>query len=92
MNNIVPLKEFSPDHFTKRELRLLKQLSEEYSESYANDMVEATHLENLPWHQIYEIRGLKQELILYELALKKSEYEQVIKNAYENEELEENYR
>ncbi|WP_089724172.1 Panacea domain-containing protein [Candidatus Thiosymbion oneisti] len=92
MNNIVPIKEFSSEHFSKRELNLIKQLSEEYFDSYANDMIEATHLENQPWHQIYEIEESKQGLISYKLALKKSEYEQIIKNAIENDEFQENYK
>lgn len=92
INNIVPLKGFSADHFSQRELRILEALSKEYRDSYADDMVEATHLENLPWHQVYEVQGLKQKLIPYELALRKSEYEQVIKNVRENEEFEENYK
>ena len=91
MTDIVPLKKFSPDHFSKRELNILESLATQYLRSYANDMVEATHLENLPWHQIYEVEGLKQEQIPYELALKKSEYEQVIKNVREHEEFRENY-
>jgi uncharacterized phage-associated protein len=92
MNDIVPLRKFSVEHFSKRELKLLDALSREYADSYADDMVEATHLENLPWHQVYEVEGNKQQLIPYELAIKKSEYEQTIKNVRENEEFRENYK
>lgn len=92
INSIAPLRGFSAEHFSKRELRLLEALSKEYINSYADDMVEATHLENLPWHQIYEVEGLKQQLIPYELALRKSEYEQAIKNVREDEEFKENYK
>ncbi|MCG8056380.1 MAG: SocA family protein [Candidatus Thiodiazotropha endolucinida] len=91
MNNIVPIRKFSAEHFSKRELKLLEALSKEYSDSYAENMIEATHLENLPWHQVYEVKGLKQQIIPYDLALKKSEYEQAIKNVRENEEFKENY-
>jgi uncharacterized phage-associated protein len=91
MLEIVPLRTFADEHFSKRELNLLSKLGDQYRTSYAQDMVEATHLENLPWHQIYEVEGKKQEQIPYELALRKSEYEQVIKNVVEHEEFKENY-
>lgn len=91
MLDITPVQEFKPDHFSKRELKLLEKLCVEYRNSYANDMVEATHLENLPWHKVYEEEGRKQELIPYELALKSSEYDQIIKNVIENKEFMENY-
>jgi len=92
MFDIKPLIEFNPEFFTKRELKLIESLSSEYYKAYSQGMVEATHLENLPWHQVYEEEGRRQELIPYELALKKSEYEQVIKNVIENDEFEGNYK
>lgn len=92
MLEIKPKVGFSPNCFSKRELKLLDQLSSEYHKSYANDMIEATHLENLPWHEIYEAQNLKQEKIPYDLALKKSEYDQIVKNVTEHDEFEENYK
>lgn len=92
MLEIKPLFEFSADFFSKRELRLLEQLANEFKDSYANHMVEATHLENLPWHEIYEKKGLKQQQIPYELALNKAELEQINKNVNEHIEFIENYR
>ncbi|MCU7874997.1 MAG: SocA family protein [Candidatus Thiodiazotropha sp. (ex Lucinoma borealis)] len=92
MLDIQPKCHFVPDFFSKRERKLLENLSSEYCNSYAGDMVEATHLENLPWHEIYEVKGLKQSYIPYELALKKAEYEQIIKNVIENDEFKENYK
>ncbi|MDZ7753237.1 MAG: Panacea domain-containing protein [Gammaproteobacteria bacterium] len=91
INDIAPLQGFSGEHFSKREMKLLVGLSKEYANSYADDMVEATHLENLPWHQIYEVEGQKQHLIPYELALKKSEYDQALKNIIDDKEFKENY-
>lgn len=91
MLDITPVHAFKPDHFSRRELKLLEKLCTEYRNSFAKDMVEATHLENLPWHKIYEVEGRKQELIPYELALKNSEYDQIIKNVIENKEFMENY-
>ncbi len=92
INDIVPLQNFSGDNFSKREIKLLEALCKEYADSYADDMVEATHLENLPWHQVYEVEGRKQQIIPYELALKKSEYEQALKNVLEDKEFKENYK
>lgn len=92
MLSIEPLVEFSGELFSKREFKILSNLCKEYDRAYANDMVEATHLENLPWHHIYEKKGLKQKLIPYELALKKSEYEQIIKNVTDHQEFSENYK
>ncbi|MEI6708330.1 MAG: Panacea domain-containing protein [Methylococcales bacterium] len=92
MLNIKPLSEFSADYFSKRELKLLEQLANEFKNLYANHMIEATHLENLPWHEIYEKRKLKQQQIPYELALNKAELEQINKNVNEHIEFKENYR
>jgi uncharacterized phage-associated protein len=92
MLSIKPLSEFSADYFSKRELRLLEQLANEFKNSYADHMIEATHLENLPWHEIYEKRQLKQQQIPYELALNKAELEQINKNVNEHIEFKENYR
>jgi uncharacterized phage-associated protein len=92
MLDIKPLLPFSADFFSKREIKILESLAIEFNASYAKDMVDATHLENLPWHEIYEVKGLKQELIPYELALNKAEFEQVIKNVYEHIEFKEHYR
>lgn len=89
--DIRPVREFCGDHFSKREMKLLETLSREFADSNADDMVEATHLENLPWHEVYEVQGQQQKLIPYELALKKSEYEQALKNALDDKEFRENY-
>lgn len=92
MLNINPLVSFSADFFSKREIKLLEQLANEFKNSYAKDMVEATHLENLPWHEIYEKQGLKQQQIPYELALNKAELGQISKNVNEHLEFKANYR
>nr|VFJ72014.1 MAG: Protein of unknown function (DUF4065) [Candidatus Kentron sp. FW] len=91
MLRMIPKRPFSREHFTRRELRLLEQLGKEYADSNAEEIVEVTHLENSPWHEIYEVTGKKQTVIPYELALKKSEYEKIMKNITDNKEFEENY-
>lgn len=91
MLDIKPRARFLPDFFSKRELKIMKSLCDEYKDSYSKDMIEATHLENLPWHEIYEKRGLKQNHIPYELALKKAEIDQILKNVTEHDEFKGNY-
>ena len=91
MLEMIPHHEFDKTHFSKRELRLLEALALEFRNHYAQDMVEATHLENLPWNKIYEIEGRKQELIPYGLAARKQEAETTAKLAAEHKEFIGNY-
>ncbi|WP_027793184.1 Panacea domain-containing protein [Paraburkholderia acidipaludis] len=73
MLQIKPLGEFDPRFFTKRELRILERLATEFKNSDATEMIEATHLENLPWNQVYVMEGKKRGRIPYEYALRKQE-------------------
>ena len=73
MLTIKPICKFDDKHFTKRELRIMRSLAKEYSTAQAEDMVEATHLENKPWHKVFVEEGRKQQLISYDLALLKQE-------------------
>lgn len=84
---IEPKLPFSESHFSKREMTILKNLAEEYRDADADSMVEATHLENLPWDQIYNKEGKKQQEIPYDLALRKDEREQMMKVAEERKDL-----
>jgi uncharacterized phage-associated protein len=84
--------EFDPTHFTKRELRLMRDIAYRYDLSRADEMVEATHFETLPWHQVYEVEQRRQKLIPYEYALKAEEKEAVLSIATENKEIFANYR
>lgn len=69
MQTFNALSSFDGSHFSKRELRILNDLAMRYKNTLAEDMIEATHLERLPWHQIYVVEARKQEKIPYELAL-----------------------
>lgn len=91
MLDIEPRHQFDPTNFSKREIKLLEKLADEFRNSHAQDMVEASHFENLPWHQIYEVQGRKQELIPYELAARKQEYETTREMAKEHQEFLRNY-
>jgi uncharacterized phage-associated protein len=57
--------QFDATHFTKRELALMESLAREFRDANAEDMVEATHLENLP----------RQQEIPYDYALRKQDRE-----------------
>ncbi len=76
---VTPLKPFDSSNFTKRELKILENLSKEFFDTRAEDMVEATHLENRPWHMVYVVENRKQSLIPYELAVRKQESTEIIK-------------
>lgn len=72
---VKPVAEFDGSHFSKREMRIMQGLSEEFRDTRADDMIEATHLENQPWHKIYVEDGKRQQQIPYELALRRQEAE-----------------
>jgi uncharacterized phage-associated protein len=94
-NNMIQVRskaKFDSSHFTKRELRILKDLADRYVLSKAEEMIEATHIETLPWHRVYHEEHRKQGLIPYEYALKPEEKEAVLDIASENKEIIENYR
>jgi uncharacterized phage-associated protein len=77
MLTVTPLTAFDSSHFSKRELRLMARLANDFDKTNAEDMIEATHLENQPWHKIYNERGLKQQKIPFELALRTQEEDEL---------------
>ncbi|MCI0487601.1 MAG: SocA family protein [Blastocatellia bacterium] len=88
---IEPKAQFDPTVFTKRELRLLYDLSDRYALSNAEEMVEATHLPTLPWHKVYEEEGRKFSPIPYDYALDETEKESIKPLAIEHQEMLSNY-
>lgn len=87
MLKIAPKGDFSGSLFSKREMRLLTSLAKEYRDMTADEMIEATHLENLPWHQIYNKEGRKQAEIPYDLAVRSDERDFILRVAKERKEL-----
>jgi uncharacterized phage-associated protein len=87
MMSIKPIKSFSSELFTKRELKLLESLAREYRETKADDMIEATHLENLPWDKVYNKEASPRAEIPYEYALRPNEREEMMKMIREREEM-----
>ena len=70
---VVPKAKFDPTHFSKRELRLLEQLSSEFYHSTADQMIEATHVPNRPWHRVYVTERKRRAIIPYDYVLPEEE-------------------
>lgn len=64
-------KPFNGKHFTKRELRILKNICEIFRDAKAEHMVEASHMPNEPWDTTKKSKGM-YSLIDYSLALDSS--------------------
>lgn len=64
-------KKFDGKHFTKREIRILKELCEIFRDAKAEDMIEASHMSELPWDVTKKQKGM-YALIDYFLALDNS--------------------
>lgn len=92
MLNIEPKVEFSSKNFSKREMQLMRRLAEEYRDTKADDMIEATHLENMPWDKVYNQQNARQQRIPYELALRSQEAEALMRVARDRQELMESLR
>lgn len=65
---IKPKKKFDDLYFSKRELRILKDVAFIYKEAKTNDMIEITHLKNKPWDKTLKECG-KYKKIDYFLSL-----------------------
>ncbi len=85
MLTFTPSIEFSEELFTKRELKLLGKLASEYLDAKADDMIEATHLENMPWDKVYNKQGKQRAEIPYEYALSINEKEEMLEIIRERE-------
>lgn len=78
---------FSNELFSRRELKLMQELVSEYRESKSDDMIEATHLENMPWDKVFNQQSSPQAEIPYEYALQINEREEMLKIIQERTEL-----
>lgn len=72
MTVIKPKKIFNPKLFSKRELELLKNFSEIFRDTTANQMIETSHFINLPWQKTRKEKGDNQR-IEYNYALDNKE-------------------
>ncbi|MBD9356790.1 Panacea domain-containing protein [Methylomonas albis] len=87
MLSFTPIHPFSNEFFTKRELKLLDKLATEYKNTKAEDMIEATHLENLPWDKVFNQQASPQAEIPYEYALQVNEKDEMLKIVRERKEM-----
>jgi uncharacterized phage-associated protein len=65
-----PKASFNPEHFSKRELRIMRELAMYFNDFDADDMSEFSHLKDLPWRTVYRGGAGNGQDIPYELALK----------------------
>lgn len=77
MLSVTALSDFDPSHFSKRELKLLQSLATEFCDHNSEEMIEKTHLENSPWHKVWEVENSPQKMIPYEYALRAQDGESI---------------
>ena len=90
--NLSAKSRFDSSHFTKRELRLLSDISERFSMSNSEDLIALTHKEGQPWHRVWEIENRRFEKIPFEYVLEENEKEIIKSLANEREEFINNYK
>lgn len=66
---VVPRIVFDDSHFTKRELRIMEELSTKLRDSYSKPMIDMTHAELGPWVTIWESGRGNGTRIPYSLAV-----------------------
>jgi len=59
---IVPKRRFNGDYFSKREMRLLENISFIFKEANAEKMIESTHLANEPWDRTLKEKGMYHKI------------------------------
>lgn len=88
---ILPKREFQPDHFSKRELRLLESIAKEHGNKTAEQLVELTHVEDGVWSRVWANGAGKFEKIPYELSLEGEGAAHILSCATEYKELKEHF-
>lgn len=68
-----PKRAFDESAFTKRELRILRELAERFRDDLSKPLVRLTHAEQSPWCKIWDAGRGKNERIPYALVLDESE-------------------
>lgn len=62
-------KPFEEKYFSKRELGLLKDISDQFYDSYGNELENLTHQRGTPWFRVFEIEKRRYKEIPYGYAL-----------------------
>jgi uncharacterized phage-associated protein len=92
-NEAVPLRDFDPRYFSRRELHLMEQIAEKYRTANSSEMVDVTHAENQVWDKVYQGGKGQNNPIPYELALEDEENkEDIIERAAESQEMRINFK
>lgn len=68
-DNVVAKVPFLPDHFTKRELRLMQGLADQYRDTMSTDIIDVTHAENGAWDTVWNKGQGMNNPIPYELSI-----------------------
>ncbi|KZC36500.1 MULTISPECIES: Panacea domain-containing protein [Rhodanobacter] len=69
---VTAVADFDDEHFTKRELRLMSSLAEEFRHHTATPMVDTTHVADGAWAKVWAQPG-DDNVIPYELAIPKED-------------------
>ena len=72
-DKVVAKAEFDPGFFTKRELKLLEELSTRFREEFTQPLINFTHAELGPWAKIWDDGRGKNARIPYALAIPDSD-------------------
>jgi hypothetical protein len=67
---IKPRAKFDPQHFTKRELKIMETLAFFFKEAKGEDMTEVSHARDLPWGKVFAGGKGNGLVIPYDLAVK----------------------
>ncbi|MHB1896198.1 MAG: Panacea domain-containing protein [Metallibacterium sp.] len=65
----VPKHEFNPEHFTRRELRIMQELAARFHDDLSQPMINVTHAEKSPWAKIWDNGRGKHQQVPYALAV-----------------------
>jgi uncharacterized phage-associated protein len=83
---IEPKVDFNPSVFTRRELRILKDVADRNAMATGSEMIDLTHQGTSPWTKVYEIENKPLALIPYEYGL--SEHDKEVVEEMRDEHLE----
>jgi uncharacterized phage-associated protein len=70
---VVPKRPFDDSAFTKRELRMMKDLAQRFRDEMTRPLVNFTHAELGPWHKIWDSGRGSNERIPYALAVREDD-------------------
>ena len=90
--DLIPRTKFNSKHFTKRELRILKDVVERFALCSTEELISLTHREGQPWHRVWEVENQHFVKIPYEYVLEENEKDYIQSLEVEREEILNNYK